>query len=67
MICKLACKTRSYIPIVFHNLSGYDSHLFIRELGKKFNNGNTGVITETKEKYISFTIDVIVDNYFRQS
>ena len=46
MICNLAYKIPSYIPIVFHNLSGYDAHLFIRELGKTFNTGKIGVIAE---------------------
>ena len=32
-LCNLRYKTPSYIPVVFHNLSGYDAHLFIRELG----------------------------------
>ena len=45
-----------YVPIVFHNLSGYDAHLFIRELGKKFDSGSISVITENKEKYISFDV-----------
>ena len=30
--CNLQYKIPSYIPIVFHNLAGYDAHLFIREL-----------------------------------
>ena len=61
--CNLRYKTPSYIPILFHNLSGYDAHLFIRKLGKKFDKGKIGVIAENKEKYISFNIDVIVDKY----
>ena len=28
--CNLQYKIRSYIPIVFHNPSGYDTHLFIK-------------------------------------
>ena len=32
-LCNLRYKIPSYIPVVFHNLSGYDAHLFIRELG----------------------------------
>ena len=51
-----------YIPIVFHNLSGYDAQLFIRELGKKCDTGKIGVIAENKN-YISFNIDVIIDRY----
>ena len=31
--CNLRYKIPSYIPVVFHNLSGYNAHLFIRELG----------------------------------
>ena len=31
--CNLMYRIPSYIPVVFHNLSGYDAHLFIKELG----------------------------------
>ena len=61
--CNLRHKISSYIPFVLHNLSGYDAHLFIRELSKKFDTGKIGVIAENKEKYISFTVDVVVDKY----
>ena len=63
--CNLRYKIPSYIPIVFHNLSGYDAHLFIRE-GKKFDKGKIGVIAENKEKYISFNVDVVVDKYLNK-
>ena len=45
---------------MFHNLSGYDAHLFITELGKKFNKSDIGVIAENKEKYISFNVKINV-------
>ena len=61
--CNLRYKIPKYIPIVFHNLSGYDAHLFIRELGKKFNKDDIGVIAENKEKYITFNVSVVVDTY----
>ena len=50
-------------PIVFHNLSGYDAHLFIRELEKKFDSGSISVIAENKEKYISFYVKVFFNEY----
>ena len=31
-VCKLKCTVPKLFPVVFHNLSGYDSHLFIETL-----------------------------------
>ena len=42
---------------MFHNVSGYDAHFFIKQLGKKINRGDIGVIAENKEKYISFNVN----------
>ena len=60
-LCNLRYKIPSYIPVVFHNLSGYDTHLFIRELG--VHASDMEVITKNKEDYISFSIKVPVDSY----
>ena len=59
--CNLQYKIPNYIPVVFHNLAGYDAHLFIRELAKY----TTGmdVIAKNTEYYISFSIKVEVDKY----
>ena len=66
MKCNWQYKTPSYIPIVFHNLSGYDAHLFIKELAAYSNDGaKMGVIT--KEDYISFSIKVEVDKYINKN
>ena len=59
--CNLQYKIPSYIPVVFHNLTGYDAHLFIRELAK-YTTG-MGVIAKNTEDYISFSIKVEVDKY----
>lgn len=58
----LICKNKfkfivPFIPIFFHNLSGYDIHLFITELGK-----NLSVIPCNKELYISISKKIIVEN-----
>ena len=45
---------------MFYNLSGYDAHLFIKELGRRFNKTDIGVISENKEKYISFNVKITV-------
>ena len=37
-------------------MSGYDAHLFIKELGKRFNKNNIAVTAENKEKCISFNV-----------
>lgn len=51
--CNIQYKLPKFIPIFFHNLSGYDSHLFIKELGQA--PGSIKLIPKTKESYISFT------------
>ena len=45
---------------MLHNLSGYDAHLFIQELEKRFNKGDIGVIAENKVKHISFNVKIDV-------
>ena len=47
--CNLKYLIADYIPIVFHNLSGYDAHLFIKELGRKFKKNDIVVIAENKQ------------------
>ena len=59
--CNLRYKIPSYIPVVFHNLAGYDAHLFIRELSKYTE--HMGVISKNVEDYISLSIKVEVDKY----
>ena len=58
-ICNLAFKEPNFIPVVFHNLSGYDAHLFIRQLG--VSEGDIDCIPNNEEKYISFTKKILVD------
>ena len=58
-LCNLRYRISSYIPVIFHNLSEYDAHLFIKVLGKR----DMEVIAKNKEDYISFSVDVAVDKY----
>ena len=59
--CNLQYRKPKFIPVVFHNLSGYDSHLFIKNLG--VTEGNINCIPNNEEKYISFSKDIVVDEY----
>ena len=59
--CNLKYHKPDFIPVVFHNLSGYDSHLFIRNLGST--KGNIGCIPNNEEKYISFTKNIEIGSY----
>ena len=34
--CSLKCRKPLILPVVFHNLQGYDSHLFIKQLAKVY-------------------------------
>ena len=59
--CNLKYRKPKFVPVVFHNLSGYDSHLFIKNLG--FNPGKIDCIPNNEEKYISFTKNIKVGEY----
>lgn len=63
--CNLQYKRPSFVPIFFHNLAGYDCHLFIKALAEV--PGDIKIIPKTKENYISFTKFVPVsENQFYQ-
>ena len=59
--CNLKCKKPKFIPVVFHNLSGYDAHLFIRNLGVC--SGNIKCIPKNEENYTSFTKEITVETF----
>ena len=59
--CNLKMKQPKSIPVLFHNLEGYDAHLFIKNLG--VSSGDIKCIPKTEEKYISFTKEVEVDKF----
>ena len=46
--CNLRYRIPSHIPIIAHNSAGYDTHLFIKELAKSFE--DSGVISKNKEE-----------------
>ena len=59
--CNLKAKNPKFIPVIFHNLSGYDAHLFVKNLG--VSQGKINCIPNNKEKYISFTKEVEVSKF----
>ena len=59
--CNLNCRKPRILPVIFHNLQGYDAHLFIKQLAKI--PGKLDCIPSTEEKYISFSKHVKVGYY----
>lgn len=51
--CNLNHRKGNFIPVFFHNLSKYDAHLFVKELGEI--KGDIKVIPLNKELYISIS------------
>ena len=51
--CNLNYKLPNFIPVVFHNLSNYDGHFIIPELGR--DDGTIQVLATSAEKFISFS------------
>ena len=61
--CNLKYRKPKSISVFFHNLSGYDSHLFIKKLGTLDKKENIKCIPNNEEKYISFTKTIITGQY----
>ena len=60
-ICNLKYRKPNNISVFFHNLTGYDSHLFIKKLG--VTEGNIDCIPNNEEKYISFSKTIKTGEY----
>ena len=63
-ICNFLYKKPNFTPVVFHNLSGYDSRLFVKNLG--FSEGGIDCIPNNEERYISFTKKIQVGSYTKK-
>ena len=60
--CNLQCRKPMVLPVIFHNLQGYDAHLFIKQLARL--EGDLNCIPSTEEKYISISKSIKVDEYY---
>ena len=60
-ICNLKYKKPNNISVFFHNLSGYDSHLFIKKLNNTM--GPIDCIPNNEENYISFSKSIKTGEY----
>ena len=60
-ICNLRYSTPNNISVFFHNLTGYDSHLFIKKLG--VSDGYIDCIPNNEENYISFSKTIKTGEY----
>ena len=61
--CNLKYRKPKSISVFFHNLSGYDSHLFIKKLGTPDKKENIDCIPNNEEKYISFSKTIVTGQY----
>ena len=53
--CHINLKISKSLPVIFHSLRGYDSHLIFKELSKF--NCNISVIPNGLEKHMRFTLN----------
>lgn len=58
--CNLRYKNPKFLPVLFHNLSGYDAHHIVRQLN--IDDMKISVIPNSEEKFITFS--KFVNNYF---
>ena len=62
--CNLNYKQPNFIPVVFHNLKHFDSHIICESLGY-FKNYEIKCIAQNSEKYVSFSLGNLrfIDSY----
>lgn len=53
--CNLQLKTKNIIPVVFHNLGGFDGHFLLRSFNRQ-DYKTVKVLPNTAEKFKSFTL-----------
>ena len=61
--CNLKYRKPESVPVFFHNLTSYDSHLFIKKLGSSNKKETIECIPNNEEKYITFTKTIITGQY----
>ena len=59
--CNLQAKVPNFTPVFIHNLDGYDSHLFVKNMGEEF--GEIHAIPNNEEKFISFSLKIVWDTF----
>ena len=64
--CNLKYRKPKSVSVFFHNLSGYDSHLFIKKLGSSDEKENIDCIPNNEEKYISFSKTIKTGHYINK-
>ena len=61
--CNLKYRKPKSVSVFFDNLTGYDSHLFIKKLGSPDKKENIDCIPNNEEKHITFSKNIIVGQY----
>ena len=56
--CNLSRRVKPFLPIVFHNLKGYDMHHILKYALSKFPKWNCSVIPQTIEKFTALTVHI---------
>ena len=65
--CNVNYQIPKFFPVILHNLSGYDSHLFIKKLKATCEDKNEQIscIAKDEEIYITFSKKVLVDSFMK--
>ena len=50
--CNSLFRKPKFVPVIFHNLSGYDSHLFVKNLNANGGNGNIDCISRERHQFL---------------